>query len=128
MGSHVCQLHTGDPIIIVYYLNFLDEIAPTLKQMKGLPDSVAPGTFCEFRVFDQDGLIAKLSNLTYKESVTLPCPAIIVWNTLHNLNPLKPRDYVLAQGTGGVLLFTILFTLATGAVVIMTTSSDEKVK
>ena len=126
VGSHVRRFNAGDPVIIVDYPNFPHGIAPTLEQMKGSPGSVAPGTFREFGVFDQDGLIAKPSNLTYEESATLPCSALTSWNALHGLSPLKPGDYVLAQGTGGVSLFAILFALAAGSVVIATTSSDEK--
>lgn len=56
------------------------------------------------------------------------CSAPTAWNALHGLAPLKAGDYVVAQGTGGVSLFAILFALAASATVIATTSSTEKAR
>lgn len=67
-------------------------------------------------------------NLTYREAATLPCSALTAWNALHGFRTLGPGDYVLAQGTGGVSSFAILLALKAGAVVIATTSSDEKAR
>ena len=42
--------------------------------------------------------------------------------------PLKGGDTVLVQGTGGVSIFGLQVAVAAGAVVIATSSSDEKLK
>lgn len=42
--------------------------------------------------------------------------------------PLKAGDVVLVEGTGGVSIFGLQFAVASGATVIATSSSDEKLK
>lgn len=42
--------------------------------------------------------------------------------------PLKGADTVLIQGTGGVSIAALQFALASGAIPIVTSSSDEKLK
>jgi NADPH:quinone reductase-like Zn-dependent oxidoreductase len=41
---------------------------------------------------------------------------------------IKPGDWVLTQGTGGVSIFALQFAKAAGARVISTSSSDEKLE
>ena len=67
-------------------------------------------------------------NLSFNEACTLSCAALTAWNALYGLNALKPGDWVLTQGTGGVSIFAIQFALAAGATVIATTSSEDKGK
>lgn len=52
------------------------------------------------------------------------------WNCLFGLESkaLKAGDILLTQGTGGVSLSAIQFAVGAGAIVIATTSSDEKAK
>jgi NADPH:quinone reductase-like Zn-dependent oxidoreductase len=79
-------------------------------------------------VFPESGLVACPSNLGFEEAATLPCAAATAWNALYGLESrsLKPGDWVLTQGTGGVSLFGVQFAVAAGARVIATTSSKEK--
>ncbi|RDW76520.1 zinc-dependent alcohol dehydrogenase family protein [Aspergillus mulundensis] len=131
VGSHVTRFKPTDRVIVVYYPNFPDGGAPTYAQMAGSPGSNkdSPGTFRHHGIFtEHGGLIRMPANLSYSEAVTLPCSALTAWNALHGLRALKAGEYVLAQGTGGVSLFAILFALKAGAVVIATTSSEEKAR
>ena len=66
--------------------------------------------------------------LSFSEAATLPCAALTAWNALYGRQALKPGDWVLTQGTGGVSIFALQFAVAAGASVIATTSSDEKAK
>lgn len=50
------------------------------------------------------------------------------YNAFNGPVPIKAGDYVLVQGTGGVSIFGLQFAVASGAVVIATSSSDEKLK
>lgn len=121
VGSHVRGFQIYDRVVVVYYPELCHGNAPTLEQMR-----VSLGTFRYHAIFTQNALIQIPSNLSYAEAATLPCSALTAWNALHGNTPLKAGDYVLAQGTGGVSLFAILFALAAGAIVIATTSSPEK--
>jgi NADPH:quinone reductase-like Zn-dependent oxidoreductase len=68
------------------------------------------------------------SNLNFLEASTLTCAALTAWNALYGLETraLKPGQWVLTQGTGGVSIFALQFAKAAGARVIATTSSKEK--
>jgi NADPH:quinone reductase-like Zn-dependent oxidoreductase len=86
------------------------------------------GTLREYGVFDESGLVAMPTNLSFIEGSTLPCAAVTAWNALYGLESraLKPGQTVLTQGTGGVSLFALQFAKAAGARVIATTSSSKK--
>ncbi|KAF8548429.1 NAD(P)-binding protein [Imleria badia] len=66
--------------------------------------------------------------LTYEEASTLPCAALTAYNALLGPIPLKGGDYVLVLGTGGVSIFAAQIALASGATVIVTSSSDAKLE
>ena len=84
------------------------------------------GALREYGVFEESGLVRMPGNLSFNEACTLSCAALTAWNALYGLNALKPGDWVLTEGTGGVSIFAIQFALAAGATVIATTSSDDK--
>ncbi|KAF8983619.1 hypothetical protein BDQ17DRAFT_1548933 [Cyathus striatus] len=78
--------------------------------------------------FPAHSLVHVPEHLSYEEASTLPCAALTAYNALIGLKPLKAGDYVLVQGTGGVSIFALQFAVASGAIVIATSSSDEKLK
>jgi NADPH:quinone reductase-like Zn-dependent oxidoreductase len=68
-------------------------------------------------------------SLSFEEAATLPCAGVTAWNALTMAGkPVKPGDTVLCLGTGGVSMAGLLFARAAGARVIVTSSSDEKIK
>lgn len=87
------------------------------------------------RGFARDMVIAPAASFTHapkgwepRESATLPCAALTAWRALMVEARIKPGDWVVTQGTGGVSLFTLQFSKVAGAKVIATTSSDAKLK
>ncbi|KAG6849217.1 hypothetical protein H0H87_003023, partial [Tephrocybe sp. NHM501043] len=56
------------------------------------------------------------------------CAALTAYNALNGPVPVKAGDHVLVLGTGGVSIHALQFAVAAGAVVIVTSSSDEKLK
>ncbi|KAJ7451397.1 alcohol dehydrogenase superfamily protein [Mycena latifolia] len=86
------------------------------------------GVLTEYRSF-RFSLVAIPPHLTYEETSTLPCAAVTAYNALlSGYEPLKADYTVLIQGTGGVSIFALQFAVASGATVIATSSSDEKLK
>ncbi|KAJ7731792.1 hypothetical protein DFH07DRAFT_871112 [Mycena maculata] len=91
------------------------------------------GAPTEYRIFPADALFAMPDHLSYEEASTLPSSALTAYNALlGGIEPLKAGDTILVQGTGGVSMrvsfFGLQFAVATGATVIATSSSDEKLK
>lgn len=127
VGSKVVQFQKGDKVVTLF--NQLHQYGPvdTLSAKSGL-GGVIDGTLRQYGVFNENGLVKAPKNLDFCESSTLTCAALTSWNALYGLNPLKPGQTVLVQGTGGVSMFALQFAKAAGATVIATTSSDAKAK
>jgi NADPH:quinone reductase-like Zn-dependent oxidoreductase len=89
---------------------------------------VIDGSLRQYGTFNEEGLVHMPSNLNYLEGATLVCAGLTAWNGAYGLESraLKPGDYVLTQGTGGVSIFALQFAKAAGAKVIATTSSKAK--
>ncbi|TFL05182.1 hypothetical protein BDV98DRAFT_610783 [Pterulicium gracile] len=94
----------------------------------GALGALAPGVLTEYRTFPAHSLVEIPEHLSYEEASTLPCAGVTAYNALLGSKPTKGGDYVLVLGTGGVSLFALQIAVASGAVVIATSSSNEKPK
>ncbi|KAI0758962.1 NAD-P-binding protein [Fomes fomentarius] len=86
------------------------------------------GVLTEYKVLPAHALVRIPEHLSYEEASTLPCAAVTAYNALFGPKPLKGGDIVLVQGTGGVSIFGLQIAVASGATVIATSSSDEKLQ
>jgi NADPH:quinone reductase-like Zn-dependent oxidoreductase len=64
--------------------------------------------------------------LSYEAAATLPCAGVTAYHALFHAAALKPGDTVLLQGTGGVSIYCLQLARASGARVIITSSSADK--
>ncbi|KAK7934771.1 NAD(P)-binding protein [Apiospora marii] len=125
VGSKVTQWKQGDKVLTLFNQGHqFGEITPA-SAATGLGGTM-DGTLRQYATFSENGLVRSPKNLNHAEGSTLPCAALTAWNALYGLKPLKPGQYVLTQGTGGVSIFALQFAKAAGATVIATTSSKEK--
>jgi len=67
-------------------------------------------------------------HLTDVEAATLTCAGVTAWHSVVGVGNVKAGDTVLLLGTGGVSLFALQISIMLGARVIITSSSDEKLK
>ena len=72
--------------------------------------------------------IPKTTKLSWSQLAGLVCTGITAWNSLYGNIPLKPGQTVLFQGTGGVSMTGLMLAKAAGAITIITSSSDDKLK
>ncbi len=86
------------------------------------------GVFAEYLVLREGGVVPVPEHLSDEEAATLPCAALTAWNALMEQGPLRAGETVLVQGTGGVSLFALQFARLAGARVMITSSSDAKLK
>jgi NADPH:quinone reductase-like Zn-dependent oxidoreductase len=86
------------------------------------------GVLAEQIVLSAKGIVAIPEHLSYQEAATLPCAAVTAWHALIENGRLQPGETVLALGTGGVSIFALQFAKLTGARVIITSSSDDKLE
>jgi NADPH:quinone reductase-like Zn-dependent oxidoreductase len=66
-------------------------------------------------------------HLSFTEAATLPIAATTAWRAVRT-GAVRPGSTVLLLGTGGVSLFALQFAKASGARVIITSSSDAKLE
>lgn len=129
VGSKVSQFKKGDHVVTLFTQDHQSG-EPRADMMMSTLGGAANGTLRQYAVFPATGLALAPSNLSPVEASTLSCAPLTSWNALFGLQSkaVKPGDVVLTQGTGGVSLSAIQFAKAAGAIVIATTSSDEKAK
>lgn len=127
VGEQVTRFTEGDRVCTTLNQGHLAGSLTPQAAQTSLGGSL-DGTFRQYGVFGENGLVLVPSTLSFREASTLSCAAVTAWNILYGLsaNALKPGDTVLTLGTGGVSLFAIQFAVAAGACVISTTSSAEK--
>jgi NADPH:quinone reductase-like Zn-dependent oxidoreductase len=83
------------------------------------------GVLQDYVVVPSEDAVAVPSHLTDEEAATLPIAALTAWSTLQE-GGVKPGDWVLVEGTGGVALFALQLAKLAGARVVALSSSDEK--
>jgi NADPH:quinone reductase-like Zn-dependent oxidoreductase len=105
-----------------------DEFPAWTDILSGLGHTL-DGTLREYGVFHKTSLVKMPPSLNFLEAATLTCSGLTAWNALFGLDGKGPGvgSTVLVQGTGGVSIAALQFATATGATVIATTSSNEKV-
>jgi NADPH:quinone reductase-like Zn-dependent oxidoreductase len=86
------------------------------------------GVAAEYVVLHEDGVVRIPDHLSYEEASTLPIAALTAWSMLIEYGGLQAGDTVLLQGTGGVSIFGLQFSLMAGARVIITSSSNDKLE
>ncbi|KAL9126653.1 MAG: hypothetical protein Q9217_004329 [Psora testacea] len=126
-GHRVTSLAKGDKVTTLFHQSHQVNPITAADVKTGLGGAI-DGTLRQYAVFEEKGLVKMPESLSFKEASTLPCAALTAWNSLYGIESrgLKPGDWVLTQGTGGVSIFALQFAKAAGARVISTTSSDQK--
>ncbi len=124
-GEGVTRFRVGDRVVPVYTQGWIDGL-PTPEQRRertlGVP---LPGVLQELVTLPAEDAVAAPASLSDVEAATLPIAALTAWSTLQQ-GGVKPGDWVLVQGTGGVAIFALQLAKLAGARVMALSSSDEK--
>ncbi|WP_409177711.1 zinc-dependent alcohol dehydrogenase family protein [Brevibacillus fortis] len=86
------------------------------------------GVATEYVVLSENGVVPIPDHLSWEEASTLPIAALTAWSMLIEYGGLQAGDTVLLQGTGGVSIFGLQFSVMAGARVIITSSSNAKLE
>jgi len=127
IGEGVARVKVGDRVAANFSQKWLGG-EPARSKLGASLGGPLDGMLSEFRALHEDGLVHVPTHLTDEEAATLPCAAVTAWNSLINLGGLRAGETVLLQGTGGVSIFALQFAKLSGARVIITSSSDEKLE
>jgi NADPH:quinone reductase-like Zn-dependent oxidoreductase len=95
----------------------------------GILGAARPGTFAEYVAVPVSNVHRKPAHLDFNESAALPLAYVTAWRMLMARAGLKAGQTLLIHGIGGgVALAALQLAKLAGAVVIVTSSSDEKLK
>lgn len=122
VGNGVTRVRPGDRVSPLFCQGWLDGPPNPHTMLGGSIDGVAR----EQAVFDAESLVLLPDELGDLEAATLPCAGLTAWSALFATRPLRPGEWVLLQGTGGVSIAALQFAKAAGAHVLITSSSDAK--
>ncbi len=123
-GGH--ELRVGQRVMGAFHPGWLDG-PPTPHAKRELPGDSGDGWLQQYRVAAAAGLVRTPDHLSDVEAATIPCAAVTAWSALVEAN-VGEGDVVVAQGTGGVSLFAVQLARALGATVVLTSSSDDKLR
>lgn len=142
VGNTVSSVKEGDHVIANFFLTHLYGFQADHSQAQG---AGADGVLRQYAVFREEAIaiVPKSANLSFPQMASIVCTGVTAWNAFYGNVPLKPGQTVLFQGeypkdyefklltgtgTGGVSMTGLQIAKAAGAVTIITSSSDNKLK
>jgi len=127
VGEGGTKFKPGDKVVSLFFPNRqAGEIEAA--GFASVPGDGADGFGAELVAAPETSFTRMPEGYSYQEAATLPCAALTAWRALMVEAKVKPGDWVLTQGTGGVSIFALQFAKAAGCRVISTSSSDEKLQ
>jgi NADPH:quinone reductase-like Zn-dependent oxidoreductase len=127
VGKSVEGIRPGQRVTSLYFRNWTDG-TPSPEILAGAHGFNIDGVLGDYIVLEDTAVAPAPEGLSYEEAATLPTAGLTAWMATVGQRELKRGDVVLVQGTGGVSMFALQFAAASGARVIVTSSSDEKLK
>ncbi|AZC18537.1 NAD(P)-dependent alcohol dehydrogenase [Pseudomonas sp. CMR5c] len=127
VGEGVMDFGVGDSVVSTFFPSWLNG-APTIPDFSTTPGDGVDGYARETVNRPAHWFTLAPRGYSHLEAATLTTAGLTAWRALVVDHPLKAGDTVLVQGTGGVSMFALQFAKQMGAVVIATSSSDDKLE
>ncbi|TXS94208.1 NAD(P)-dependent alcohol dehydrogenase [Parahaliea maris] len=125
VGENVDRFAVGDRVLSYFFPHWQDG-APARPRMGGVPGDNVDGFAAETVTMPATAFSRMPANLDFAEAATLTCAGLTAWRAVMVETHLRPGDWVLVQGSGGVSIFALQLARMMGCRVIATSSSDEK--
>ena len=126
-GKNVKTIKVGDRVAGSVFPDWVSGplTEETFKRSLGGP---IDGMLTEYVTLPERAVIPFPPSLSYEEAACLPNAGVTAWHALVEAGRIKAGQTVLLLGTGGVSLFALQFAKMHSAIVIQTSSSDEKLE
>ncbi len=125
LGDGVSGWELGQRVIAPHFLDWID--GPFAMSAFGRDLGITrDGWLAEQMVLPAAALIAVPDSLSDASAASLAVVGGTVWHAMVEFGAAGPGSLVLAQGTGGVSVFTLQLAKAMDAQVAITSSSDDK--
>jgi NADPH:quinone reductase-like Zn-dependent oxidoreductase len=126
LGEGVSDVAIGDRVIPHFMPNWQGG-AITPRNVAAMRGVTLPGSLADYVAVPATSLVALPDHLDFVQGAALPIAATTAWNAVRSAQ-LRPGSVVVLLGTGGVSIFALQFAKASGATVILASSSDEKLE
>jgi NADPH:quinone reductase-like Zn-dependent oxidoreductase len=127
VGSEVRDVRPGMRVTSMYFRNWLDGPSSEAK-MSGVPGASIDGVLADYILMEDTAVVPAPDGFSHEEAATLPTAGLTAWTALTRAREIRRGDVVLTQGTGGVSAFVVQIASALGARVIVTSSSEDKLR
>lgn len=127
LGEGASGWALGERVIAPHFVSWLDGPFAMAAFGRDL-GATLDGWLAEQLVLPASALLRVPDNLSDASAATLAVVGGTVWHAMVEFGAAGPGSLVLAQGTGGVSVFTLQLAKAMGAQVAITSSSDEKLE
>jgi NADPH:quinone reductase-like Zn-dependent oxidoreductase len=124
VGAGVSRVKQGDRVTGIFMQKWISGELTDAGTKSALGGEI-DGMLAEYVILSEEGLVHIPDHLSYEEAATLPCAAVTAWHAVIETG-VRPGHAVLVLGTGGVSMFALQFARLSGAQVIATSGSDEK--
>lgn len=126
VGAEVTAVSVGDRVFGAFYPTWVDGES-TRESIAINPGDSGDGWLQQYVTFPAAALIPTPEHLVDPEAATLPCAGTTAWSALESAQ-ITTGDAVVIQGTGGVAMYALMLAKERGAIAIVTSSSDDKLK
>jgi len=128
VGEGVTRVRVGDRVAPIFYPLWAEGGPVPEKMDMPFGGAAADGLFAERALVHESAVVHVPPHLSDEEAATLPCAGVTAWNGVIEQGGLRAGDTAVVLGTGGVAIFAFQFARMSGARVIVTSSSDEKLE
>ena len=126
LGAGVSGWVVGDRVVPHFMPGWQDG-AMTPRKIAAMRGINLPGSLADYVAVPAHSLVTLPAHLDFVQGAALPIAATTAWNAVRSAS-VRPGSVVLLLGTGGVSIFALQFAKASGATVILASSSDEKLE
>ena len=127
IGDRVTRFRVGDRALPVYTQGWTNGPATIEQRQSRTLGGPFDGVARDMIAVSEDNAVRAPATLDDREAATLPIAALTAWTSLKD-GGLRPGQWVLTMGTGGVAIFALQFAKLAGGRVVALTSTAEKAK
>ena len=128
VGEEVTKVKPGDRVTACHFSAWVDGPWDPVQSYIGDVGNNIDGWLTEMAVLPDYSLVTLPENVSAETAACFVSSGLTAWHALYEVARVKPGDIVLSLGTGGVSSFGVQLAKASGASVVVTSSSDEKLE
>jgi NADPH:quinone reductase-like Zn-dependent oxidoreductase len=121
------RIKVGDRVTAPHWANWVSGPWSPANYAADVGNTI-DGWLGEYILMPATALVRVPDAVASEHAATLAGSGVTAWHALHEVARVRSDDTVLSLGTGGVSTFGLLFAKAAGARVVVTSSSDDKLK